>query len=164
MADGWMPTLAARLESGRHVLASFHSGAPASTPAFQAGLFYGVAPSLPGFVWFDRTTGREVRMDRPEDAARVERRLSRASPGLLRGGTSYFSIFSGGSSAPHFCLSGLAGDLALDPVRPAARRVGRRRVHARALRDRRPHRGPARPRRWATASSTGCAGRSPSGA
>lgn len=114
LAEGRMPGLAARLASGRHRLASSRSGAPASTPAFQAGLFYGLAPSVPGFVWFDRATGREMRMDRPEDAARVERRLATHGPGLLRGGAAYFSIFSGGASAPHFCLSGLAGDLALD--------------------------------------------------
>ncbi len=114
LAAGWMPALAARLASGRHLLGSSRSGAPASTPAFQAGLFYGVAPSVPGFVWFDRATGREVRMDRPEDAARVETRLAAGGAGLLRGGTAYFSIFSGGAAAPHFCLSGLAGDLALD--------------------------------------------------
>jgi hypothetical protein len=114
MADGYMPALSARLASGRHVLSSCRSGAPASTPAFQAGLFYGVAPSVPGFVWFDRATRREVRMDRPDDAAAVERRLARAGRGLLRGGTSYFSIFSGGAALPHFCLSGLAGAIELD--------------------------------------------------
>jgi hypothetical protein len=113
MADGYMPFLRSCLASGRHVLSSTRSGAPASTPAFQAGLFYGVAPSVPGFVWFDRDTRREVRMDRAEDAAACERRLARR-PGLLRGGTSYFSVFSGGASAPHFCLSGLAGELDLD--------------------------------------------------
>lgn len=114
MAAGYMPYLASRLASGRHVLASTRSGAPASTPAFQAGLFYGAAPSVPGFVWFDRRSGREVRMDRAEDAARIERRLARGEPGLLRGGTSYFSIFSGGAAVPHFCLSGFGGELALD--------------------------------------------------
>jgi hypothetical protein len=114
VAGGWMPALAARLASGQHVLATSRSGAPASTPAFQAGLFYGASPTVPGFVWFDRATRREVRMDRPEDAAQVEARLARSGPGLLRGGTSYFSIFSGGAALPHFCLSGLAGDLELD--------------------------------------------------
>ena len=114
LAEGYMPFLRARLASGAHALTSARSGAPASTPAFQAGLFYGIAPSVPGFTWFDRGTGREVRMDNAEDAARCERRLSRGRPGLLRGGTSYFSVFSGGASAPHFCLSGLAGELDLD--------------------------------------------------
>lgn len=114
MAEGYMPFLADRILSGSHVLAASRSGAPASTPAFQAGLFYGVSPSVPGFVWFDRATGREVRMDRPDDVAPIERRLSRAAPGLLRGGTSYFSIFSGGAALPRFCLSGLAGDVDLE--------------------------------------------------
>jgi hypothetical protein len=111
LADGLMPALAARLAGGAHALSSCRSGAPASTPAFQAGLFYGVSPSVPGFVWFDRRTGREVRMDRTADAAVVEERLARHTPGLLRAGTSYFSIFSGGAALPRFCLSGLTGDL-----------------------------------------------------
>ncbi|HET8541968.1 MAG TPA: hypothetical protein VFL83_18970 [Anaeromyxobacter sp.] len=110
LAEGYMPCLAARLAAGGHALSSTRSGAPASTPAFQAGLFYGVSPSVPGYVWFDRRTRREVRMDRADDAALVEARLARGAPGLLRGGTSYFSIFSGGAAFPHFCLSGLAGD------------------------------------------------------
>jgi hypothetical protein len=110
LADGYMPFLASRLAAGGHVLSSSRSGAPASTPAFQAGLFYGVSPSVPGYVWFDRRTCREVRMDGADDAAAVEARLARNAPGLLRGGTSYFSIFSGGAAFPHFCLSGLAGD------------------------------------------------------
>jgi hypothetical protein len=114
IAEGYMPFLASRLASGRHVLSSSRSGAPASTPAFQAGLFYGVSPSVPGFVWFDRRTGREIRMDRVEDAAALEERLVRSGPGLVRGGTSYFSILTGGAAAPHFCLSGLAGELDLD--------------------------------------------------
>jgi hypothetical protein len=114
IAEGYMPYLASRLRVGRHALSSIRSGAPASTPAFQAGLFYGVSPSVPGYVWFDRRTGREVRMDRAEDAAALEAKLSCGRPGLLRGGVSYFSIFSGGASAPRFCLSGLAGDLDLE--------------------------------------------------
>ncbi len=114
IAEGYLPFLASRLDRERHVLSSSCCGAPASTPAFQAGLFYGVSPAVPGFVWFDRATGREVRMDRAEDAATIEARLARRRPGLLRGGTSYFSIFSGGAADPHFCLSGMAGDLDLE--------------------------------------------------
>jgi hypothetical protein len=117
MAEGYMPFLRSRLASGAHALTSTRSGAPASTPAFQAGLFYGVAPSVPGFTWYDRHTRREVRMDSAEDAAGCERRLARGRPGLLRGGTSYFSVFSGGASDPHFCLSGLVGELDLDSYR-----------------------------------------------
>ncbi len=114
---GGMPFLASLLASGGHRLSPCRSGAPASTPAFQAGLLYGRAPSVPGFVWYARATGREVRMDRAADAAAVELELAGSAPGLLRGGTSYFSIFSGGAALPHFCLSGLAGELSLDYYR-----------------------------------------------
>ena len=66
-------------------------------------------------------------MDRPEDAARVERAArGGASRGSLRGGTSYFSIFSGGASLPYFCLSGLAGELDARVVRTTPRRRGTR--------------------------------------
>src|SRR5512142_2172165 len=114
--NGHMPFLARRLDRGESALSSGRSGAPASTPAFQAGLLYGVAPSVPGFVWFDRRNGRDVRMDRATDAAAVEAALSERNPPLLRGGTSYFSIFSGGAALPHFCRSGLAGDLPLEKL------------------------------------------------
>lgn len=114
--EGRMPFLERRLATGRSRISSCHSGTPASTPAFQSGLLYGVAPSVPGFVWYDRRRGRQVRMDCASDAAAVEERLASAAPGLLRGGTSYFSIFSGGAALPHFCLSGLAGDLSFEAL------------------------------------------------
>ncbi|HET9599111.1 MAG TPA: alkaline phosphatase family protein [Anaeromyxobacteraceae bacterium] len=110
MREGHMPFLARRLDRGRAGLTGARSGVPASTPAFQAGLFYGVSPSVPGFTWYDRRDGREIRMDRSTDAAAIEASLSERNPPLLRGGTSYFSIFSGGAALPHFCLSGLAGE------------------------------------------------------
>ncbi len=116
MREGHMPYLARRLDRGQSGLQRTYSGAPASTPAFQAGLLYGVSPSVPGFVWYDRRDGREVRMDRATDAAAIEAALSERNPPLLQGGTSYFSIFSGGAALPHFCLSGLAGDYELESL------------------------------------------------
>ena len=116
LREGHMPFLARRLDRGESAVSSARSGAPASTPAFQAGLLYGVSPSVPGFVWYDRRRAREIRMDRATDAAAIEAQLSNGRDPLLRGGTSYFSIFSGGAALPHFCLSGLAGDYPLDAL------------------------------------------------
>lgn len=110
LADGLLPSLARRIDEGRLAVSRFRSGVPASTPAFQAGLFYGRAPSVPGFIWCDRSTGREVRMDRPADAAALEARLRAGGPGLLRGGSSTFGVLSGGAAQPRFCLSGMAGE------------------------------------------------------
>lgn len=116
VSGGHMPFLARRLARGESGLASARGGVPASTPAFQAGLLYGVSPSVPGFVWYDRRSGREIRMDRASDAAAIEASLSERHRPLLEGGTSYFSIFSGGAALPHFCLSGLAGDYGLEAL------------------------------------------------
>ena len=116
MREGLMPYLASRLDRGLSGVSSARSGTPASTPAFQAGLLYGVSPSVPGFVWYDRRDGREIRMDRATDAAAIEAGLSERNRPLLEGGTSYFSIFSGGAALPHFCLSGLAGEYELEAL------------------------------------------------
>jgi len=73
---------------------------------------------VPGFIWYDRSTGRQVRMDRAADAARLEARLRGPRPGLLRGGSSYFGILSGDAALPRFCLSGMAGAPAVEPDEP----------------------------------------------
>jgi hypothetical protein len=119
LGDGLLPALARRLDEGRLELSRFKSGLPASTPAFQAGLFYGRAPAVPAFIWYDRRRRRQVRMDRAADAAEVEAALRRSGPGLLRGGASYFGIFTGGAAMPRFCLSGMGGAPIPAPAAPA---------------------------------------------
>lgn len=109
MAGGTMPYLAHRIATGGFRLAPAFSGAPASTPAFQAALFYGAAPDVPGFLWWDRLRDKDVRMDTPAEALRLEETLTAdRGPGLLEGGSAYFSIISGGASEPAFTTSRLA--------------------------------------------------------
>jgi hypothetical protein len=115
LATGHMPLLARRLAAGGHRLSPCRSGAPASTPAFQAGLFYGVSPSVPGYVWYDRARRREVRMDSGPEACKLVERLAATRRGLLAGGTSYFSILDGGADLRTFCLTGLV-DFTLRPL------------------------------------------------
>lgn len=93
---GHMPFLAGLLRSGAYTLSDAFWGSPSSTPAFQAGLLYGIRhPNLPAYQWFDRAWGREVQMNRPKDALAVERRLEeRSHDSLLSGGgTAYLSLF-----------------------------------------------------------------------
>lgn len=105
-----MPFLTRLIRSGAHRLDTAFWGTPASTPAFQGGLMYGLRhPGLPAYNWFDRETGRELKMNQPSDAALVERRLSEQAsrPLFGEGGTSYLSIFHG-AARNEVCMATLS--------------------------------------------------------
>jgi len=108
MNEGWLPNLRDLVERGGYRESPLYAGSPSSTPAFQAGLLWGVRADIPGFLWYDKRLGRPVRMDRKDDATRIEDDLARGRRGLLEDGTTYFSLFSGGSCVNGFCLTGWA--------------------------------------------------------
>ena len=96
IAEERMPFLARLVKSGVYRMDSAFWGSPASTPAFQAGLLYGVRhPNLPAYHWFDRELGRVVRMNVPKDALSIEQRVEGLARGSLLedGGTPYLSLF-----------------------------------------------------------------------
>ena len=111
MERGYAPTLRGLVERGPYRVSPCRAGAPTSTPAFQAGLLYGVQPDIPGYTWFDKRRGREVRMDRSDDARALEEELERSGRPLLCGGSVYCSIFSGGAMSRRWTLSGWKEDL-----------------------------------------------------
>jgi endonuclease/exonuclease/phosphatase family metal-dependent hydrolase len=106
MERGYAPTLRGLLERGPYRLSPCRAGAPTSTPAFQAGMLYGVGSDIPGYTWFDKRRGREIRMDRAEDARMLERDLAARGVPLLQNGSVYCSIFSGGAPLRRWALSG----------------------------------------------------------
>jgi hypothetical protein len=106
MERGYAPTLRGLLERGPYRLSPCRAGAPTSTPAFQAGMLYGVGSDIPGYTWFDKRLGREIRMDRAEDARMLERDLAARGVPLLQNGSVYCSIFSGGAPLRRWALSG----------------------------------------------------------
>lgn len=120
--QGQMPFLARLLSTGSYRLSDAWSGAPASTPAFQAGLLYGVrSADIPSFSWFDRRRRQEVRMDRAADAAHVESLLRERGEALLENGSAAFSIFPGGARMNAFSRSPWGGDGELCFVEPERR-------------------------------------------
>ena len=100
-----MPHLKKMIHSGDYLLGDYFTGVPSDTPFFQAGLLYGNNDDIPGFRWIERETGEEIIFKKPESAGRIEERLARMSPGLLKGGSSYVNLFSGGASRSTFTLS-----------------------------------------------------------
>jgi hypothetical protein len=101
-ARGDMPHLKRWLDSGAAKLRSLRAASQPSTPVFTAGLLYGDRGDLPGFAWFDRALGRQVRMDLAEDVSAVEQDLIADRRPLLDGGVSYGTIWPGGAADAFF--------------------------------------------------------------
>ena len=103
-----MPFLQRLIQKDHFVLRPFYSGLPSATPAVQAELFYGIRTAVPAFSYYDRERQDDkVMFDSSavdELAADLKRQSDRH---LLRGGSSYSNIFSGGASESPFCIQSM---------------------------------------------------------
>lgn len=120
IAEGKMPFLRGLVHSGAYLMDKAFWGSPASTPCFQAGVLYGLRhPNLPAYSWFERGMNKEIRMNAPQDAVAIERRLKelRPSPLLEGGGTTYLSLFQADASNL-LCMTALAD------IKTSARKLG----------------------------------------
>jgi len=123
LAKGQMPFVKTLIERDGYTVRSLYSGLPSSTPAVQGELFYGVPSIVPAFGYRDPEAGRTFYMNDPFAASAIEQRLAQGRRGLLRGGSAWTNIYSGGASEPHLCAStvGVRSTLAnLAPRRLAA--------------------------------------------
>lgn len=93
--DGYVPTLASWVRNGSHRVARWDCGVPSQTSSSQAGILFGNNFDIPGFRWYEKSTGHMVVSNEPSDAARIEQRVSRGA-GLLRlDGLSVCNMFTG---------------------------------------------------------------------
>lgn len=108
MEQGRMPFLRQLSKHGKYRLHTFYSGLPSTTPAVQGELFYGVRSAVPAFCFLDRDVGELAMMYYPDCAGKVEARLQAHAVGLLKNGSSWFNIYSGGAAPEetHFCCAG----------------------------------------------------------
>ena len=95
LTSGDMPTLSTWLRDGTHLLRSWHTGLPATTPAGQAVLLHGDVTEVPSFRWYEKDSGRVLVANHPRDAAEIEQRISTGTGLLARGGVSVSNLFSG---------------------------------------------------------------------
>ncbi|MFH1500162.1 MAG: endonuclease/exonuclease/phosphatase family protein [Verrucomicrobiota bacterium] len=105
LASGRMPFLRRLLRRDGCRLRTFYSGLPATTPAVQAELHYGVRGAVPAFSFLDPRADDIGVMMHPDWAKRIEADLARRGEGLLKGGSSWSNIYTGGASQEesHFC-------------------------------------------------------------
>ncbi len=100
-----MPHLKKIIGSDKYYFKKYFTGVPSDTPFFQAGLLYGDNDNIPGFRWIERETGQEIIFKKPESAGYIEEMLAKNNANLLKGGSSYVNLFSGGASRSTFTLS-----------------------------------------------------------
>ena len=98
-----MPFLNRLIQQEGYRLHTHFPGVPTSTPAIQGELFYGVKRVVPAFSFLDRQNKKIMRMFESDACAHVEKILAQSDPGLLKGGSSYSNIFTGGAEESHFC-------------------------------------------------------------
>jgi hypothetical protein len=97
LAWGYMPCLNRLLRRCGYRLQPMSVGLPTSTPAFQMAVLYGVRPDIPGFHYYDRRRQMDIHFPRPGHAALVEAEQAVGRHGILRGGSAYGCIFTGGA-------------------------------------------------------------------
>ncbi len=119
MERGELPFLRRLLNQEHYRTFQLYSGLPATTPAVQGELFYGVKGVVPAFSFRHRKFGRIVRMYEPDTAADVEQRLAGGdNEPLLKDGSAYSDNFTGGADEAHFCPSSLGWGSALRSANP----------------------------------------------
>ena len=117
---GKMPCLNRLLKREGYNLHTLYSGLPSSTPSVQAELFYGVKSAVPAFSFMDQSSGKIFRMYEPSSAAGVEHRLEKKGEPLLKDGSAYCNIYTGGADNSNFCASSLGWGAILKKANPLA--------------------------------------------
>jgi endonuclease/exonuclease/phosphatase family metal-dependent hydrolase len=107
IGQGRMPFLRRLIRRNGYLLHNFYPGLPTTTPAVQAELFYGVRSAVPAFAFLDRQQQNLSVMLSPACAKEREAACAAQADGLLRGGSSWSNIYTGGAGQheSHFCIA-----------------------------------------------------------
>ncbi len=102
---GKMPFLRNLLKNEEYKLNTLYSGLPSSTAAVQGELFYGIKTIVPSHSFRNHMTGKVQTMFDTSTAIPIDKFLNNTSPGILKNGSSYCNIYSGGAEEANFCSS-----------------------------------------------------------
>lgn len=106
-ASGHMPFVAHLLARHGYRAEPMAVGIPTSTPAFQMAAMYGVPPDIPGFHYHDKRRRLDIHFPRAGHAALVEGDHTAGRTGILRGGSAYGCVFTGGAEHNIFSFARL---------------------------------------------------------
>jgi hypothetical protein len=107
LASGQMPYVRRLLDRDGYRLTPMTVGIPTSTPAFQMAAMYGVRPDIPGFHYHDKRRRTDIHFPRAGHAAFVEADQAAGRAGILRDGSVYGCVFTGGATHDLFSFARL---------------------------------------------------------
>ncbi len=103
---GYLPNIKKYILKGKFLSKRFYSGLPSNTPNFQKQIMFGDEEPLPGFRWFDKFNKKFYTFTSPETAEVIEKSIKdKDKTGILKGGASYYNIFSGDADRSYLTLS-----------------------------------------------------------
>lgn len=108
MEKGYVPNIRRLVNKKGFSLFPYYCPMPSNTPYIQSGLMYGNNSGVLGFRWMEKKKGRTVTFKEAASAARVEEIVSKGRTGILKGGSSYLNLFTGGAERSVFTLSTFA--------------------------------------------------------
>lgn len=108
MDGGYMPFTQKLIRQEHYKNLSLYSGLPSNTPAFQGEFFWGIKQCVPAFQFKDRSQDKIYTMFQAESATKIEISMSQRGKPLLKRGSCYGNIFSGGAKEAHFCATTLS--------------------------------------------------------
>jgi hypothetical protein len=107
LSSGQMPYARRLLDRDGYRLTPMTVGIPTSTPAFQMAAMYGVQPDIPGFHYHDKRRRTDIHFPRAGHAAFVEADQAAGRAGILRDGSVYGCVFTGGATHDLFSFTRL---------------------------------------------------------
>jgi hypothetical protein len=118
LKDKHVPFMAHLMRKEKYTLHPFYSGIPSNTPSVQAELFYGVKGCVPSFSFIDQSTQQIIKMLDTSYVEVFEQSLKNKGENLLKGGSSYSNIYTGGAKESHFCFAQLGFSGVLHAINP----------------------------------------------
>jgi endonuclease/exonuclease/phosphatase family metal-dependent hydrolase len=114
-----VPFLGHLLSREGYTLHQFYSGLPSNTPSVQAELFYGIKGCVPSFSFIDQSTQKIIKMLDTSYVEVFEQTLKKnSSVHLLKGGSSYSNMYTGGAKEAHCCFGQLGWSGVLHAIHP----------------------------------------------
>ena len=121
LEEGRLPFASRLMRKEQYAVRSLFSGVPSSMSAVQSEFLYGLRHAVPGFSFYDREHHRRVDLMDPETVCQIEEELKAKGDPLLKDGSAYAGIFSGGAKDVRFSMSDQG--LRAFPGKPSPRTV-----------------------------------------